>query len=95
MREMRSSIIFLGAIAARCKKAFLSSPGGCEIGARPIDLHLQALRRLGVEIIERHGELICKAPKGIIGDYISLAFPSVGGTENIMLASAISKGNGN
>ena len=91
MRRLRSSVIFLGALLGRTGEAKLSFPGGCEIGARPIDLHLQALRRLGVEITERHGELICKAPKGIIGDYISLAFPSVGATENIMLASAISK----
>lgn len=55
MRQMRSSIIFLGAIIARCKKAIVSMPGGCEIGNRPIDLHLKALRQLGVEIKEEHG----------------------------------------
>ena len=58
MREMRSSIVFLGAIAARCKKAYLSSPGGCEIGVRPIDLHLGAMRELGVKIKEENGKLV-------------------------------------
>ena len=61
MREMRSSIIFLGAILARQGEAVLSYPGGCELGPRPIDLHLAALRELGTEITERYGELRCRA----------------------------------
>ena len=61
MREMRSSIIFLGAILARQGEAVLSYPGGCELGPRPIDLHLAALRELGAEITERYGELRCRA----------------------------------
>lgn len=92
MQEMRSSIVFLGAMVSRLGEARLSFPGGCEIGARPIDLHLLALKKLGVEIEESHGQLICTAPAGIIGDYVSLAFPSVGATENIMLAAAVSRG---
>lgn len=92
MREMRSSIVFLGAILARAGEASLSFPGGCEIGPRPIDLHLSALEKLGVEIREEHGCLLCRAPKGIRGGFISLAFPSVGATENLLLAAATGHG---
>lgn len=92
MQEMRSSIVFLGPMVSRMGEARLSFPGGCEIGARPIDLHLLALRKLGVKIEESHGQLICTAPDGIRGDYVSLAFPSVGATENIILAAAVSQG---
>ena len=92
MREMRSSIVFLGAILSRMGEAKLSFPGGCEIGARPIDLHLSSLKKLGAEIKESHGVLICSAPKGLRGANINLSFPSVGATENIILAAVISKG---
>lgn len=91
MRQMRSSIIFLGAIIARCREAVVSMPGGCEIGNRPIDLHLKALRQLGVEITESHGYINCKADK-LKGDNIHLDFPSVGATENIMLAACMAEG---
>lgn len=91
MREMRSSIIFLGAIVARCSEAVVSMPGGCPIGLRPIDLHLKALRDLGVEIIEEHGYIYCRTAE-IRGNDIHLDFPSVGATENIMLAAARGKG---
>ena len=85
MREMRSSIVFLGAILSRCGEARLSFPGGCELGPRPIDLHLEALRKLGAEIREEHGCLLCTAPGGLRGGFVSLAFPSVGATENLLL----------
>lgn len=91
MREMRSSIVFLGAIAGRTGCADISFPGGCELGPRPIDLHLDALRRLGVQIDEDHGRLHCRTD-GIRGCVINLAIPSVGATENIMLAASISQG---
>ena len=91
MRQMRSSIIFLGAILARCRKAVVSMPGGCEIGNRPIDLHLKALRELGVEISENHGYIHCNA-EHLCGAKIHLDFPSVGATENIMLAASMAEG---
>lgn len=92
MREMRSSIIFLGSILARCKTCRLSFPGGCELGPRPIDFHLKALRVMGAEIVERHGYLDCSAPKGLHGARIALSFSSVGATENIMLAASLAEG---
>ena len=86
MREMRSSAIFLGAILARCGQADLSYPGGCELGPRPIDLHLSGLRQLGAEIREEGGFLHCRAP-ALVGRELVLRMPSVGATENLMLAA--------
>ena len=91
MRQMRSSIIFLGAIISRFKKAVVSMPGGCEIGNRPIDLHLKALKQLGVRITESHGYINCEVDK-LEGGNIHLDFPSVGATENIMLAACMAEG---
>jgi len=91
MREMRSSAIFLGAILARCGQAELSYPGGCELGPRPIDLHLSGLRKLGAEIDEAGGLLRCAA-KRLVGQEIVLSLPSVGATENLMLAGCGAEG---
>lgn len=92
MREMRSSIVFLGAIVSRLGRARLSLPGGCELGPRPIDLHLKALRQMGVIISEDHGFLDCSVDKNLCGVNITLLFPSVGATENILLAAVLAKG---
>lgn len=91
MRQMRSSIIFLGAIISRFGRAEVSMPGGCEIGNRPIDLHLKALRQLGVDITESHGFIHCSADK-MAAAKIHLDFPSVGATENTMLAACMIDG---
>ncbi len=91
MREMRSSAIFLGAILARCGQAELSYPGGCELGPRPIDLHLAGLRDLGAEIDDAGGTLHCKAPR-LRGRELVLSLPSVGATENLMLAACGAEG---
>lgn len=92
MGRMRSSIVFLGAILARCGEADITYPGGCELGPRPIDLHLSALRRMGAAVREEHGRVICSAPDGLRGCEITLPFPSVGATENILLAAVTAQG---
>ena len=92
MREMRSSIVFLGSVLARTGKAALCAPGGCEIGLRPIDLHLSSLRTLGAAIKDENGTLLCETPRGLCGAVISLSFPSVGATENVLLAAATACG---
>ena len=86
MREMRSSVIFLGALLARLGTAELSYPGGCELGPRPIDLHLSALRALGAEILEEQGALCCRG-NSLRGREVCLSIPSVGATENAMLTA--------
>ncbi len=91
MGEMRSSVIFMGALLGRCGEAALSLPGGCQLGKRPIDLHLAALRAMGAEIREEGSDLYCRTD-GLHGAEIELRFPSVGATENIMLAACAAKG---
>mgnify|MGYP001272965011 FL=1 len=91
VREMRSSIILMGAMLARTGEVVVSYPGGCEIGPRPIDMHLKALRELGAEIEESHGFIYAKA-KELKGCEIQLDYPSVGATENAILAAIRAKG---
>ena len=91
MRKMRSSVILAGAIIGKYNKANFSYPGGCEIGSRPIDLHLKGFEKLGINIKEEYGEIICNSEK-IKGTQIHLDFPSVGATENIILASCLAEG---
>ncbi len=90
MEEMRSSVIFMGALIARCGEARLSLPGGCQLGKRPIDLHLSALRQMGA-LIEEDGMEICCSPSRLHGAEIHFPFPSVGATENAMLAACAAK----
>lgn len=90
-KEMRSSVFMLGSVIARFGKARIAYPGGCDIGLRPIDLHLSGLRRLGVKISEDGGYIDCKCEE-LCGAEIVLDCPSVGATENIMLAAVKAKG---
>ena len=92
MSRMRSSVVFLGAILARCGQAEMSYPGGCELGPRPIDMHLDALRQMGAHFSVHGGQLDCTAPEGLHGAGIHLPFPSVGATENVMLAAVLAEG---
>ena len=89
--QTRASIFCLGALLGRFKKARVAYPGGCEIGARPIDLHLKGLAALNVKILDRHGFITCDG-KNMRGGVVHLDFPSVGATENIMLAACTTKG---
>lgn len=91
MKMLRSSIIVMGAMIGRFNDISISYPGGCSIGARPIDLHLEALKKLGVKIIEENGYIYCHRDN-LIGNTINLKFPSVGATENAILAAVKAKG---
>lgn len=91
MREMRSSIIVMGALLARFGYAKVSQPGGCAIGTRPIDLHLKGLREMGVTIKERHGYIAASATR-LKGAAIHLDYPSVGATENLIMAATLADG---
>lgn len=92
MREMRSSIIFLGALVGAYGECAMTFPGGCELGPRPIDMHISALRKMGVKISEEYGIIKCTAENGLHGAKINLNYPSVGTTENIILAAVMAKG---
>ncbi len=92
MREMRSSIIFFGALIGRFGRAEFSAPGGCEIGLRPIDLHIKAMEALGAVIENDSGRVKCRCPNGLRADTIVFPFPSVGATENAILAAALAEG---
>ncbi len=90
-RELRSSIFMLGPIIGRFGRAHFTYPGGCEIGLRPIDLHLKGLRVLNADIEESHGYIICK-PSKLRGAVVNLDYPSVGATENVMMAAVKAEG---
>ncbi|SPF77020.1 UDP-N-acetylglucosamine 1-carboxyvinyltransferase [Aliiroseovarius pelagivivens] len=92
VRKMRASNLVLGPMLARLGHAVVSLPGGCAIGARPMDLHIFGLEKLGAEIELKDGYLHAKAPRGLKGAEIDLAFASVGATENILMASTLAKG---
>ena len=90
MRQMRSSVIIAGALLGKYQKAIFSYPGGCDIGTRPIDLHLKAFEKLGINITKNYGNINCNCDK-IIGEKIDLDFPSVGATENAILAACLAE----
>jgi UDP-N-acetylglucosamine 1-carboxyvinyltransferase len=92
VRRMRASVLVLGPLVARTGEAKVSMPGGCAIGNRPIDLHLSGLERLGAEILLEGGYVHARAPKGLRGAEIRLGQPSVGATENLMMAAALAEG---
>ena len=93
VRKMRASNLVLGPLLARTGHAEVSLPGGCAIGARPMDLHIFGLEKLGAEIELREGYLHAKAPGGLKGAEIDLAFASVGATENILMAATLARGS--
>ena len=90
-KELRASFLMLGALLSRYKKVKIAYPGGCEIGIRPIDIHISALRTLGAVISESDGELNCTT-NGLNGKDVYFDFPSVGATENVMIASTLANG---
>lgn len=92
VRQMRASILVLGALLARTGEARVALPGGDDFGARPIDLHLEGLQRMGAEFELVHGVLVGSAPSGLHGAEVYLEFPSVGATENLLLAAVLAEG---
>ena len=92
VRKMRASFLVMGPLLSRFQEARISQFGGCAIGTRPIDLHLKGFEALGAEIIQGHGFIEARAPKGLQGAKVYLDFPSVGATENIMMAASLANG---
>lgn len=92
VRKMRASILVLGPLLARCGQAKVSLPGGCVIGQRPVDLHIKGLQKLGAEIELEDGYIIASAPKGLSGATIKFPVVTVTGTENLMMAASLAKG---
>ncbi len=91
VRRMRASNLVMGALAAKFGRFKTSYPGGCNIGSRPIDLHLKGLKRIGLKIVESHGNIEGKS-EGLVGSNVHLDFPSVGATENLIMAACLAKG---
>ena len=92
VRKMRASVLVLGPLLARCGIAKVSLPGGCAIGQRPVDLHLKGLEEMGAEISLDRGYIHAEAPHGLKGGQVALAMPSVGATENILMAATLANG---
>jgi UDP-N-acetylglucosamine 1-carboxyvinyltransferase len=92
VRKMRASFLVLGPLVARCGEARVSLPGGCSIGARPVDLHIKGLQRLGAEVELREGYIEARAPKGLRGAEIAFPSVSVGATENVLMAAVLADG---
>lgn len=92
VRRMRASFLVMGPLLARKGEARISLPGGCAIGSRPIDLHLKAFEALGIEVEIGDGYVLAKAPNGLKGGQVYLDFPSVGATENVIMAATLAEG---
>jgi UDP-N-acetylglucosamine 1-carboxyvinyltransferase len=92
VRKMRASILILGALLSRCGEAHVALPGGDDFGSRPIDMHLEGLRQMGADFHLEHGVLTGRAPEGLHGADLYLEFPSVGATENLLLAGVTASG---
>ena len=92
VRKMRASVLVLGPLLARCGEARVSLPGGCAIGARPVDLHIKGLQQMGAQIEIEQGYINAKAPRRLRGAEIVLPFPSVGATENLLMAASLAEG---
>ncbi len=92
MSKMRASFLVMGPLLARLGRTEISMPGGCAIGKRPIDLHLKGFRALGAEIVENTSTIGATAPNGLVGDLVYLDFPSVGATQNLMMAATHAEG---
>jgi UDP-N-acetylglucosamine 1-carboxyvinyltransferase len=92
VRTMRASILMLGPLLARARKAKVSLPGGCSIGTRPVDIHLQALEKMGATLKLEAGYILGECPAGLHGAEIDFRFPSVGATEHVMMAGSLAKG---
>lgn len=90
--KMRASILVMGPLLARLGRAKVALPGGCAIGSRPIEQHLKGLEALGAEIHQKAGYIYAEAPQGLVGNEIHFDFPSVGATQNIMMAASLAKG---
>ena len=93
VRSMRASILLLGPLLARFGEAQVPLPGGDDLGARPVDMHLNGLRQMGAELELVHGVLVGKAPRGLSGAEMELSFPSVGATQNLLMAAVMAKGD--
>ena len=93
VKQMRASVLVLGPLVARCGRAVVSLPGGCAIGARPIDQHLKGLSAMGAEVELHHGYVEVTVPSGRLrGSDVTLDFPTHTGTENLMCAAVLAKG---
>jgi UDP-N-acetylglucosamine 1-carboxyvinyltransferase len=92
VRKMRASFLVLGPLLARVREATVSLPGGCAIGARPVDLHLKGLAAMGAEIELAGGYVLARAPRGLQGAEFAFPSVSVGATENLMMAASLAKG---
>src|SRR5919107_157097 len=92
VRAMRASISVLGPLTARCGIADVAVPGGDAIGSRGLDLHASGLTRLGATVHVDHGYLVAEAPDGLVGAPVALDFPSVGATENVLMAAVLARG---